>query len=161
VLRDAAGALDAIFEATLQVLIADGTQRLTTTRVAERAGVSVGTMYQYFPNKRSLVYALNERYLNALADRIEAMCASRKGEPIVSMVEALVDTYWHAKNDRAICHCDGGRRTAPTTTKFVVATRDCGMASDCSDSVKLLQKPIDAGPIASWTSGHARRLASC
>ena len=55
--------LDAIFEATLQVLIAEGPQRLTTTRVAQRAGVSVGTMYQYFPQKQALIYALNERYL--------------------------------------------------------------------------------------------------
>ena len=39
--------VDAIFEATIQVLLADGLQRLTTTRVAERAGVSVGTLYQY------------------------------------------------------------------------------------------------------------------
>lgn len=52
--------LDAIFEATIQFLVADGVHRLTTTRVAERAGVSVGTMYQYFPHKESLVYALNE-----------------------------------------------------------------------------------------------------
>ena len=40
--------VDAIFEATIQVLLADGIHRLTTTRVAQRAGVSVGTMYQYF-----------------------------------------------------------------------------------------------------------------
>jgi hypothetical protein len=44
--------LDAIFEATIQVLLAVGERRLTTTRVAERAGVSVGTMYQYFPHKQ-------------------------------------------------------------------------------------------------------------
>lgn len=45
----ATATLDAIFEATIQLLVADGPQRLTTTRVAARAGVSVGTMYQYFP----------------------------------------------------------------------------------------------------------------
>ena len=63
----AAVTLDAIFEATIQVLIADGPRRLTTTRVAERAGVSVGTMYQYFPHKQALFYALNERYLDIVA----------------------------------------------------------------------------------------------
>ena len=53
-----AATVDAIFEATIQVLLAAGGQRLTTTRVAERAGVSVGTMYQYFPNKQALLYAV-------------------------------------------------------------------------------------------------------
>ena len=47
--------------ATLQVLRKDGYSKLTTTRVAERAGVSVGTLYQYFPDKRSLVVALHGR----------------------------------------------------------------------------------------------------
>jgi len=48
----------AISEATIQVLLSDGVERLTTTRVAERAGVSVGTLYQYYPNKQSLLFAV-------------------------------------------------------------------------------------------------------
>lgn len=93
--------LDAIFEATIQLLLADGLHRLTTTRVAERAGVSVGTMYQYFPHKQSLIYALNERYLEALATRIEATCAAQEGASLAQMVEALIETYWSAKTERA------------------------------------------------------------
>ncbi|ABE33346.1 bacterial regulatory s, tetR family protein [Paraburkholderia xenovorans LB400] len=50
--------VDAIFDATIQVLLADGLQRLTTIRVAERAGVSVGTLYQYFPQKQALLFAV-------------------------------------------------------------------------------------------------------
>ncbi|MBY6261057.1 TetR/AcrR family transcriptional regulator [Azospirillum sp. 412522] len=92
--------LDAIFEATIQVLVAEGMQRLTTTRVAHRAGVSVGTMYQYFPHKQALIYALNERYLDVLAARIEATCRSQQGAPLDRMVEALIDTYWRAKTER-------------------------------------------------------------
>ena len=45
-----AATVEAIFEATIQVLLVDGYAGLTTTRVAGRAGVSVGTMYQYFPH---------------------------------------------------------------------------------------------------------------
>ena len=96
----AAATLDAIFEATIQVLLRDGMHRLTTTRVAERAGVSVGTMYQYFPHKRSLVYALNERYLQGLSDTIQAACRNQHGAPLDEMVAALVDTYWVAKTAR-------------------------------------------------------------
>lgn len=96
----ATATLDAIFEATIQVLIAVGPNRLTTTRVAERAGVSVGTMYQYFPHKQALFYALNERYLDALAERVEGTCRAMQGAPIGQMVEALVATYWSAKTER-------------------------------------------------------------
>lgn len=47
--------VNAILEATVQVLLEVGKERLTTTRVAHRAGVSVGTLYQYFPNKSALL----------------------------------------------------------------------------------------------------------
>ncbi|WP_349017756.1 TetR/AcrR family transcriptional regulator [Rhizobium sp. 32-5/1] len=92
--------MDAIFEATIQLLLTDGPHKLTTTRVAERAGVSVGTMYQYFPHKQALIYALNERYLDALAGRIEATCAAHHGAPVAKGVEALIDVYWQAKTER-------------------------------------------------------------
>ncbi len=92
---------DAIFEAAIQVLLADGPHRLTTTRVARRAGVSVGTMYQYFPHKQALIYALNERYLERLAEKIESTCRAQRGAPLDQMIEALIDTYWRAKTERA------------------------------------------------------------
>lgn len=96
----ATATVDAIFEATIQVLVAEGPERLTTTRVAERAGVSVGTMYQYFPHKQGLFYALNQRYLAALAERVESAARARHGAPISEMVEAIVTTYWTAKMER-------------------------------------------------------------
>jgi AcrR family transcriptional regulator len=93
--------IDAIFEATIQVLIKEGTHRLTTTRVAERAGVSVGTMYQYFPHKQALLYALNERYLDRLAERMEQICLAQHGAETKAMVEAVVTAYWQAKTERS------------------------------------------------------------
>lgn len=97
----ATATLDAILEATIQVLLAEGLHRLTTTRVAERAGVSVGTMYQYFPNKQSLLYALNERYLDTVAEKVEKACRDAHGATTSRMVEALIDTYWQAKTERS------------------------------------------------------------
>jgi len=93
--------LDAIFEATIQVLLAEGLHRLTTTRVAERAGVSVGTMYQYFPHKQALLYALNERYLDIVAEKVENACQRHHGASIREMVQALVTAYWDAKTERS------------------------------------------------------------
>ena len=96
-----AATLDAIFEATIQVLLAGGARALTTTRVAERAGVSVGPMYQYFPHKQSLIHALNERYLEVLAEKVEVTCRAQAGRPVGEMLDALIETYWRAKTERA------------------------------------------------------------
>lgn len=93
--------VEAIFEATIQVLLSEGIHRLTTTRVAERAGVSVGTMYQYFPHKQALLYALNERYLDLVAERVEAACQAQHGASTEAMIGALVATYWQAKTERS------------------------------------------------------------
>ncbi|MEG7424203.1 TetR family transcriptional regulator [Serratia marcescens] len=48
----------AILEAATQVLAEEGVTRFTTARVAEKAGVSVGSIYQYFPNKESILFRL-------------------------------------------------------------------------------------------------------
>ncbi|WP_050419383.1 TetR family transcriptional regulator [Bradyrhizobium tropiciagri] len=48
----------AILDAAVQVLTKEGAQRFTTARVAEKAGVSVGSLYQYFPNKASILFRL-------------------------------------------------------------------------------------------------------
>ena len=48
----------ASLQAAVQVLASEGAQRFTTTRVAEKAGVSVGSLYQYFPNKAALLFRL-------------------------------------------------------------------------------------------------------
>ena len=47
-----------ILEAAAQVLAKEGAQRFTTARVAEKAGVSVGSLYQYFPNKAAILFRL-------------------------------------------------------------------------------------------------------
>jgi len=92
--------VEAIFEASIQVLLVDGPTRLTTTSVAKRAGVSVGTLYQYFPNKQALFYAVNQRYLEMLAERVEQACKRHHGRPFAEMAAALVGTYIEVKVER-------------------------------------------------------------
>src|SRR6188508_1492432 len=48
----------AILQAAVQVLAKEGATRFTTARVAEKAGVSVGSVYQYFPNKAAILFRL-------------------------------------------------------------------------------------------------------
>jgi AcrR family transcriptional regulator len=93
--------VNAIFEATIQVLLAHGIRRLTTTRVADRAGVSVGTMYQYFPHKEALIRAIIERYLGQVAEAVEKCCADNIGQPLTVASDALVLSYIEAKTQDA------------------------------------------------------------
>jgi AcrR family transcriptional regulator len=89
--------VSAMLEACIQVLLAVGYQRLTTTRVAERAGVSVGTLYQYFPNKQALVSAAAGRHLDAVVAAVSQSCAEVKGKRLEVVVSGLVDAFVAAK----------------------------------------------------------------
>lgn len=58
--------VEAILSATAHILTENGYNQLTTNRVAERAGVSIGSLYQYFPNKEALIFALAEHHANEM-----------------------------------------------------------------------------------------------
>jgi len=89
--------VDAILEATIQVLLNVGKERLTTTRVASRAGVSVGTLYQYFPNKSALLQAVLKRHLAQVTEAVELVCKQQKGGTLQQMVTALINAFLDAK----------------------------------------------------------------
>ena len=92
-----AASVDAMLEATLQVLLQVGKERLTTTRVAERAGVSVGTLYQYFPNKSSLLQATLRCHFDDVVAAILHACEEERGKPMADMGVALADKFLAAK----------------------------------------------------------------
>ncbi len=87
----------AIHEAGIQVLLSLGYRKLTTTRVAERAGVSVGTLYQYFPNRQALIRAVLERYLVEMSASIQADSQALEGRPLDEIAAGLVDAMIAAK----------------------------------------------------------------
>lgn len=89
--------VEAIHDATLQVLRRLGPDRLTTVHVAERAGVSVGTLYQYFPNKEALLFAVLERHMLKVAEAVEDACGNHHFQPLEVMAEELVNRYTDAK----------------------------------------------------------------
>jgi AcrR family transcriptional regulator len=90
----------AILEAAAQVLATEGAQRFTTARVAERAGVSVGSLYQYFPNKAAILFRLQSdewRRTSALL-RIILEDAQR---PPFERLRALVHAFIRSECDEA------------------------------------------------------------
>ncbi|MGB6933032.1 MAG: TetR/AcrR family transcriptional regulator [Acidobacteriaceae bacterium] len=93
--------VDAILEATLQVLLQVGKERLTTTRVASRAGVSVGTLYQYFPNKSALLQAALRRHMVEVAEAVELVCDEQRGARLEPMVTAVITAFLTAKMKNA------------------------------------------------------------
>jgi AcrR family transcriptional regulator len=92
-----AASVEAILEATIQVLLNVGKERLTTTKVALRAGVSVGTLYQYFPNKSALLQAALKRHLTEVADAVELVCEEQRGRTLREMATALITSFLDAK----------------------------------------------------------------
>jgi AcrR family transcriptional regulator len=89
--------VSAILDATIQVLLQMGKERLTTTKVARRAGVSVGTLYQYFPNKTAMLRAALKRHMDEVAEAVELVCDEQKGNPLEQMANALVTAFLTAK----------------------------------------------------------------
>jgi AcrR family transcriptional regulator len=92
--------VEAISEATIQVLLSHGADRLTTTRVAQRAGVSVGTLYQYYPHKRSLLFAVLENHLCHVVATVEVACESARHKPLAEMIREMVEAFVDAKMGR-------------------------------------------------------------
>lgn len=78
---------DLIFEAAAQILEREGERAFNTNRLAERAGVSVGTIYQYFPNKQAILIAMARRE-QALLERDTARMAG--GDALRQSIRRLI-----------------------------------------------------------------------
>jgi AcrR family transcriptional regulator len=63
-----------ILEATLSLLAREGVEGLTTNSVAAEAGLSVASLYRFFPNKQALIYATYAEWIDELSARIGAVC---------------------------------------------------------------------------------------
>jgi AcrR family transcriptional regulator len=89
--------VDAMLDAAVKLLKRGGASSITTNRIAETAGVSIGSVYQYFPNKNALFVALHERHIVLVAEVIQwrmTGCADSSLEHLVdSLVEGMVEVH--------------------------------------------------------------------
>lgn len=84
--------VEALLQACAHILVRDGYEKASTNRVAERAGVSIGSLYQYYPSKEAIVASLIERQLEADRTLIVEHINSSKSRPFAERIELLVET---------------------------------------------------------------------
>src|SRR5215813_5176327 len=74
--------VDALLEATARILIREGYDRASTNRIAEVAGVSIGSLYQYFPSKEALVAAVIDRHTQEISEVTRNALVKAAARPI-------------------------------------------------------------------------------
>ena len=89
--------VDTLLEATARVLTKEGYDRASTNKIAAAAGVSIGSLYQYFPSKEALVAALIERHTQELSKVVHKALLKVAGRPIEiaarEFVTAAIDAH--------------------------------------------------------------------
>lgn len=160
----------ALHTATIQVLTREGVGGCTTTRVAERAGMSVGSLYQYYPNRDALLAAVLEKHLDSVAGAVEHVCRVHRDKPVLEMASALVTTFLAAKlRDPqeskalyAVAGDRGGAELAARAHARIVAAIATMLTSatdahfdDPSTTATIALNAL-MGPVRAWLDGHAQ-----
>ena len=94
--------VEVILAATARVLANEGHGKATTNRIAQVAGVSVGSLYQYFPNRDALFAALVERHAEEMWTLVETRLRGLAAKPVAAAVREMVVLVMqaHASNPR-------------------------------------------------------------
>jgi len=82
--------VEAVLDAVVRILKRSGLRGVTTNRIAEVAGVSIGSVYQYFPDKTAIFAALHDRHVREMSRRIDATLVDHAGDSLEDLVRALV-----------------------------------------------------------------------
>ncbi len=145
-----------ILEAAVRVLVRDGAHRFTTARVAEAAGVSVGSLYQYFPNKEAILFRLqSQEWGQTMAELRRVLGDTAK--PPFERVRVAVRTFFLSECEEAAfrtaleeaaplyreapesrAHAEEGRRLLADFMKDALprmSTRERAFAADCVGTV--------------------------
>ncbi len=96
--------VEAILSAVERILERNGLDGLTTNHVAELAGVSIGSLYQYFPNKEALIGAVQDRYAEDTLTRVRAALEANADQPIRTVIMRIGEAVLAAKQNQRPIH---------------------------------------------------------
>jgi AcrR family transcriptional regulator len=83
--------LEQLLDASASVMAEVGFEAATMTQIAERANASIGTLYQYFPNKEAVIHALRQQYVDEMKERWAPFTANPTRLPIEDLVNRIFD----------------------------------------------------------------------
>jgi AcrR family transcriptional regulator len=83
--------VEAILDAVIKLLKRRSASSVTTNRIAETAGVSIGSLYQYFPNKRAIFTALHERHIGQVDRIMQRQIAKSTESTLEELIASLID----------------------------------------------------------------------
>jgi AcrR family transcriptional regulator len=86
-----------ILDATARVLVEFGFSRTSTNLVAERAGVSIGSLYQYFPSREALVAGVGRRYAEEKRAKLEALLLKKSGDNLRQDITTVINAIEQAQ----------------------------------------------------------------
>jgi AcrR family transcriptional regulator len=155
--------VDAILKATVQVLRRVGKDKLTTTRVAARAGVSVGTLYQYFPNKSALLRAAMRLHMAEILAEVDKVCVAQRGQPVEQMAEALAVAFLAVKmrdpkKSRALYAVSSDVEGAKITASAVTRVNHAIVGLQSAPEVLTTDLQLMATVLQSTIAGVKRQL---
>ena len=139
--------IEAIVDAAEEVLLESGYSGLTTNAIAARAGASIGTLYQFFPNKDAIVAALAERYLECMRQVLELLRSP--------LAAGMGPGEWI---DHAV---DGLIRIHVDSPGFDLLFCDSGISPDLAAADKALQQETFQGVVdvlTGWAPGLPARV---
>jgi AcrR family transcriptional regulator len=83
--------VEAMLDAVVVLLKRNGAQAITTNRIAETAGVSIGSVYQYFPNKHALFAALHDRHVGLVSEVMRRKIRDSLESSLEELIECFMD----------------------------------------------------------------------
>ena len=154
--------VELMLEAATRILEKDGVEGLTTNAIAAVAGVSIGTLYQYFPNKTAILDALAEHELSGLSARLievmqDASLATTESR-VAAVVSAVARTYGrrHQAHRLVMAHSlsRGGNRLGPLLARL----RSHLSTERSSGAIRAALDPADAFVLAHAFYGVLRAM---
>jgi AcrR family transcriptional regulator len=96
--------VQALLDATVELLKNEGYQAANTNRIAQRAGVSIASLYQYFPSKEALVAALIDRHIAHMVELVGKLLVQAAGLPIREGIPIVIRGIFEAYRDDEALH---------------------------------------------------------